>query len=177
MWRRSAPWAISRGTTVSAKSSSQQATENVQVVAERTEELTASVTEISQQVGQSSGLSFYFPSSRSQMNRDIATYERLSFSKTTGWADFLRQVGAPSRRLNVRRFNSYVIALQAAQDGQGLALGWLSLVKPLLARRGLVQVTDAVIVPPHAFYVTWIAGKPLSREAAILRDWLLAQHP
>ena len=33
--------------------------------------------------------------------------------------------GAPHRKLNVRRFNSYVIALQAAQAGQGVALGWM----------------------------------------------------
>lgn len=113
--------------------------------------------------------------------KDIAALPLLSVEGIdwtwTSWADFLREVGAPHRKLNVRRFNSYVIALQAAQDGQGLALGWLSLVKPLIARRGLVQVTDAEIVPPHAFYVTWGAGKQLSREAAILRDWLLAQHP
>ncbi len=113
--------------------------------------------------------------------KDIAALPLLSVEGIdwtwTSWADFLREVGAPHRKLNVRRFNSYVIALQAAQDGQGLALGWLSLVKPLIARCGLVQVTDAEIVPPHAFYVTWGAGKPLSREAAILRDWLIAQHP
>ena len=42
-------------------------------------------------VAQSNGLSFYFPASRSQMNRDIATYERLSFSRNSGWADFLKE--------------------------------------------------------------------------------------
>lgn len=93
----------------------------------------------------------------------------------TGWADFLREIGAPHRKLNVRRFNSYVIALQAAQDGQGLALGWQSLVKPLLAKRKLVQVTPAQIAAPHSFHVTWSLKRPLSPEAKILRDWLLAQ--
>jgi hypothetical protein len=42
-------------------------------------------------VPNSTGLSFYFPSSRSQMNRDIGTYERLSFAKASGWADFLKE--------------------------------------------------------------------------------------
>lgn len=113
--------------------------------------------------------------------RDLAQFQLLSVEGAdwtwTSWADFLREAGAPHRRLNVRRFNSYVIALQAAQAGQGVALGWLSLVRPLLARRSLVQVTDAAMVPPHAFYVTWTARKPLTREANILRDWLLAQRP
>ncbi len=42
-------------------------------------------------VTRSTGLSFYFPSSRSQMNRDIGTYERLAFAKNSGWADFLKE--------------------------------------------------------------------------------------
>ena len=42
-------------------------------------------------VPNSTGLSFYFPSSRSQMNRDIGTYEKLSFAKSSGWADFLKE--------------------------------------------------------------------------------------
>jgi hypothetical protein len=42
-------------------------------------------------VPRSTGLSFYFPGSRSQMNRDIATYERLAFAKNSGWAEFLKE--------------------------------------------------------------------------------------
>ena len=49
----------------------------------------------------------------------------------------------PARRLKTRRINNYVIAWQAAQDGQGVALGWLSLVAPLLEARKLVTVTKA----------------------------------
>lgn len=42
-------------------------------------------------VTKSTGLSFYFPSSRSQMSRDIGTYEKLAFAKNSGWADFLKE--------------------------------------------------------------------------------------
>jgi len=104
----------------------------------------------------------------------LLSVEGVDWTWTT-WADFLREMGAGHRRLNVRRFNSYVIALQAAQDGQGLALGWMSLVKTLIARRALVQVTPAEIVAPQSFYVTWSSKRPLSRDAETLRDWLLAQ--
>jgi hypothetical protein len=37
------------------------------------------------------GLAFWFPSSRTMLNRDIKTYERLKFAKQTGWADFLKE--------------------------------------------------------------------------------------
>lgn len=111
--------------------------------------------------------------------RDLADLPLLSVEGVdwtwTTWADFLRQLGAPHRRLNVRRFNSYVIALQAAQDGQGVALGWLSLAGPLLDRGELVRLTDAEIAAPQSFYVTWSSAHPLSRDAEILRDWLVEQ--
>ena len=42
-------------------------------------------------VPRSTGLSFYFPGSRSQMNRDIGTYEKLAFAKNSGWAEFLKE--------------------------------------------------------------------------------------
>jgi DNA-binding transcriptional LysR family regulator len=104
----------------------------------------------------------------------LLSVEGVDWTWTT-WADFLRETGSGRKRLKVRRFNSYVIALQAAQDGQGLALGWVSLVKTLIAKKSLVQVTPARIVAPHSFYVSWSSERPLSREAEILRDWLLAQ--
>lgn len=91
------------------------------------------------------------------------------------WASFLHATGTPFRRLNLRRFNSYVIALQAARDWQGVALGWTSLVRPLIASGELRQVTSADVADPLAIYVTWSDRRPLSREATVFRDWLLAQ--
>ncbi|WP_421692833.1 LysR substrate-binding domain-containing protein [Aestuariivirga sp.] len=103
----------------------------------------------------------------------LLSVEGVDWTWTT-WADFLRETGAPHRKLSVRRFNSYVIALQAAQAGQGVALGWVSLVKPLIARRLLVQASPVSITAPQSFYVTWPAGPPLKQEAEVLRDWLLS---
>jgi len=109
--------------------------------------------------------------------KDIAEVPLLSVEGVdwtwTTWSDFLRGFGIVRKKLNVRRFNSYVIALQAAQDGQGVALGWLSLVKPLIAKRSLRQVTQVQIAAPGSFYVTWSSERELARESKVLRDWLL----
>nr|WP_067969653.1 LysR substrate-binding domain-containing protein [Aminobacter sp. SR38] len=102
----------------------------------------------------------------------LLSVEGIDWDWTT-WAGFLQQVGCPDRRLNVRRFNSHVIALQAARAGHGTVLGWASLVKPLLKTGDLVPLTDAEIIAPHSYFVTWSARRPLSRQARILRDWLL----
>lgn len=103
----------------------------------------------------------------------LLSVEGIDWTWTT-WADFFREVGVPPRRLNVRRFNSHVIALQAARSGQGAVLGWLSLVAPLIEAGDLVRLTRAEIAAPQSFFVTWSAQRPLSRQAAILKDWLLA---
>lgn len=92
----------------------------------------------------------------------------------TDWAQWLKAAGCKARALNRRTFSSYVVALQAAQDGQGVALGWHSLVAPLVTARKLVPLGALTMPAPHAFYVTWSERRPLSPEAAILRDWLVA---
>jgi len=109
---------------------------------------------------------------------ELAQLPLLSLEGTdwfwTTWTEFLRELGYPERRLNVRRFNSYVIALQAARSGQGVALGWASLVEPLIEAGSLVRVSDAEIAAPHAYFVTWSARRPLSPQAARLKAWLLS---
>jgi LysR family transcriptional regulator, glycine cleavage system transcriptional activator len=103
---------------------------------------------------------------------NLLSVEGVDWSWTT-WADFLRHGAVPAKRLNIRRFNSYVIAIQAALDGQGVALGWKSLVTPLIADRRL-QVIGAHEMPaPQSFYLTWTTRRLLSTEAAILKSWLL----
>lgn len=108
---------------------------------------------------------------------DLAALQLLSVEGVdwtwTTWASFFREAGASPGRLNVRRFNSYVIALQAARNGQGVALGWESLVGPLIRSGDLERLTDAEIIAPQSFFVTWSAHRPLSRQAEILKDWLL----
>lgn len=91
------------------------------------------------------------------------------------WDQWLGRVGLPRSGLRTRKFNNYIIALQAARDDQGVALGWHSLVKPLIERGELVRLTKTDIEAPGSFYVTWDAQRPLSPAADTLRQWLTAQ--
>jgi DNA-binding transcriptional LysR family regulator len=93
----------------------------------------------------------------------------------TEWGEWFDSVGVSARRIKTRRINNYVIAWQAAMDGQGIALGWQTLVGPMLEARKLVRLTKAEMLPTEATYVTWSAHRPLSAEATVLRDWLMAE--
>lgn len=105
----------------------------------------------------------------------LLSVEGVDWTWTT-WPDFLKAAGAPHRKLTMRRFNSYVVALQAAQAGQGVALGWASLVKPLITEKLLAKVIPLEITAPQSFYLTWPKRQPLTPEAEILRDWLLSHN-
>jgi DNA-binding transcriptional LysR family regulator len=88
--------------------------------------------------------------------------------------DFFRDAGQKPRRLKTRRFNSHVIAVQAALDGQGIVLGWKRLIGPMLQSRKLVTVGGHQMAAPQKFYLTWNSRRPQSPECAVLKEWLLA---
>ncbi len=102
----------------------------------------------------------------------LLSVEGVNWTWTT-WGDFFRAQGAKPGRLNIRRFNSFVIAVQAARDGQGIVLGWERLLAPLLASRELVKVGSFTMDAPESYYLCCRRDQPLTPEAASLRDWLL----
>ncbi len=91
----------------------------------------------------------------------------------TTWEEFLKHAELPPAPRGGRRFNNYAVTLQAAQDGQGVALGWERLVRPLVASGKLKRLTDAEIVAPSSFHVTWSTSRELPGHVQVLRDWLL----
>ncbi len=98
--------------------------------------------------------------------------EQGSWTTWRDWFAVLGHDGAIDRSLVV---NNYMIALQAAQDGNGVCLGWRNLTRPLLDRGLLQPLTALSIVSPGSFYLTWPKDVPLVAEAATLRDWLIAE--
>ena len=91
----------------------------------------------------------------------------------TGWDAWLESRECDPDRINYRRFNNYVVALQAAEEGQGIALGWHSMVEPLIERGRLERIGKREIAAPGSYYLTWDENRPLSAAAERLREWLL----
>ncbi len=91
----------------------------------------------------------------------------------THWSEWFQRLGQTPSSLDVRRFNNYFIALQAAQDNQGVALGWDSMVAPLIDAGKLVRLTDLEIAAPGSFYVTTNSNKNLTKHGQALLDWLI----
>ena len=90
-----------------------------------------------------------------------------------GWGAWFAQFGCDFDQASFRRFNNYVVALQAAEENQGVALGWHTQVEGLIARGKLVRLGELEIDAPGAYYLSWDESRELSPAAAHLRDWLL----
>lgn len=91
----------------------------------------------------------------------------------TGWKAWMAEWGVSLSEAKFRRFNNYVVALQAAEENQGVALGWHSMVAPLIERDRLVRFGDMEIKAPGSYYLTWDVDRALSAEADVLRQWLI----
>lgn len=92
------------------------------------------------------------------------------------WHAWLERMGvhgpAPRRGL---RINNYPMLIQAALDGQGVALGWRHLVDDFLARGALVRPIDPALHTEQGFYLFTLPEVGLSAETATFRDWVLSE--
>jgi LysR family glycine cleavage system transcriptional activator len=92
------------------------------------------------------------------------------------WADWLKAADVGRvKPAGIVRFNQYDQVVHAALAGQGVALGRLALVQPLL-RAG--QLTRASRLPPrnlgHGYWLM-ARSQPISEHAATLQRWILEQ--
>lgn len=90
----------------------------------------------------------------------------------TTWRSWFSALGYDGPIRTGQEVNNYSIALQLAQEGNGVVLGWNRLVAPLI-ERGLLQPYCEICSPaPGAFYLVQGQGE-LSSPARLFRDWLL----
>lgn len=91
----------------------------------------------------------------------------------TTWPEWFRSLGYSGDVASVAQVTSYSVALQMAQKGVGVALGWRRLVTPMI-RSGKLSVIDAGCVPaPHAFYLVSRHENDLSSNARKLKQWIV----
>ena len=75
------------------------------------------------------------------------------------------------------RLNHYVLVLQAAMAGEGIAMGWGHLVDPLIEQGLLVRIGCRRWRTERSFQLIWSSRTPLSPQAEAVRDWILAAAP
>lgn len=72
------------------------------------------------------------------------------------------------------KMNSHPLLMQAAREGQGIALGWSLLCDDLLKRGDLVRPLDATVRTSRGFYFV-TSGSRFSEEVRAFRQWVLQE--
>ena len=99
------------------------------------------------------------------------------FRPAATWRDWLELAGIDGRRTpQGLSMNDYVLVVQAAIEGQGIALGWNHLTRRLVESGLLVRVTDHTLTTGNWFSVAWPKDRTLSETTRNVRDWLCAQR-
>lgn len=97
-------------------------------------------------------------------------------SSWLSWEGWYRRMGVvPAGNLAGPRFNNYTIVVQAAQAGQGVALGWRRLVEQQLEAGSLVRPIAASLPAEHGYYVASPHAAERTPEASAFHDWLLIE--
>lgn len=98
------------------------------------------------------------------------------YTPRMNWASWLAHFGvAAPRQARGPSFNDYSIVIQAALEGQGVALGWGHIIASLLAQGRLVQPLPQCWKTDNPFYIAAPMHRPLSEAAVSLRDWLIEE--
>lgn len=92
------------------------------------------------------------------------------------WSDYLRRTGGHAPAIGRGQiFTNYVQATQAALEGHGVMLGWLSITGALVDEGRLVSAGHAAVHPPNAFYLV-CRSKRSDLPVETFAAWLLSSH-
>jgi DNA-binding transcriptional LysR family regulator len=81
-------------------------------------------------------------------------------------------VHLPARHRGLR-INSYPLLIDAARNGQGVALGWRYLVDRDIEAGTLVRLLDDFVSTELGYYLVWPDHRELAHGVACFREWCL----
>lgn len=72
-------------------------------------------------------------------------------------------------------FSDYGVVLQAAMNGEGVALGWITVVSRALAVGSLVPASSRRIRTGRSYHLLASRARPVRDVVAAIRDWMIAE--
>lgn len=91
----------------------------------------------------------------------------------TSWPSWFKSLGYNGPINMHQRVNNYTIALQLAQDGVGIVLGWNRLVAPLLKRKQLTPYSSFKSKAPGSFFLVYKADVENNADVVSFSEWLI----
>lgn len=108
------------------------------------------------------------------LHLDDVVWERIGWSPIT-WQTWLERycIGTLPQRRGLW-FDNYPMIVQAALNGDGVALGWQHLVGDLVACDALVRPIEGILDSQRGFFMLLAGDRPASDATNAFRDWILA---
>lgn len=72
-------------------------------------------------------------------------------------------------------FTDYAVVLQAAMNGEGIALGWITVVARALGEGKLVVASDRRVRTGRAYHLLAPRAKPVREVVLAIRDWMVGE--
>ena len=91
------------------------------------------------------------------------------------WDLFWGSAVGQTPRATSLEFSDYGVVLQAAMNGEGIALGWITVVAPMLHERRLVPASARRLRTGRAFHLLAPRGKPVREVVLAIRDWMVGR--
>jgi DNA-binding transcriptional LysR family regulator len=89
-----------------------------------------------------------------------------------GWSQWFAEFDVDASRMPPPiRFNSHALVLQAACDGQGVALGWSLLTDDMIRQGRLVRPMDAIVTRRRGFSSGARIVKAARRRSSSTGSW------
>ena len=73
------------------------------------------------------------------------------------------------------RFNSFIVLVQAALNGEGVALGWRYMMDDYLTRNALVPASNMCLRSDRGYFCLTRKSRPATEPAAQFVDWITAK--
>ncbi|WP_095102448.1 LysR family transcriptional regulator [Pseudomonas sp. Irchel 3A5] len=89
--------------------------------------------------------------------------------------DWTLEFGSSGRVENALIFSDYAVVVQAALLGQGMALGWLTVVSNSLVKGELVPAAEQVHVTQRRCCLVTPANRPVRPVVESVRDWIIEE--
>lgn len=92
-----------------------------------------------------------------------------------GWSDWCARAGVPPLAMPMYRFDSFILALEAAKSGAGVMLASLPLVDTALKRGELVRLSYVELTTRSGHWLTRDQTKPASPAIDAVWSWMSGQ--
>ncbi len=116
------------------------------------------------------------PSDAQDLSRLPLLHLEEHYRPRLDWSGWLARFGVSlPRGVPSLDFNDYSVVLQAAMEGQGVALGWRHIVAPLIERGLLVQPLALSVITDHPIHIVASRTGRLRPEVVVLREWLIRE--